>query len=155
MLHSLWQYKPVQTAATGLATGSVLVGLMVVYNQFFSVVPGQALTKFLNAYDIEASSSKGLMYKTIDQKDPEFLHLLERLYLFRKFDEEAFDRIVQSIYVSVETKANEYSSSKTFTASASYRIRSNYQKVIEAIRYFRAILEHTMKSALEDFDEIE
>jgi hypothetical protein len=43
---------------------------------------------------------------------------------------------------------------KGLLATSSFKIREAYQKVIESIRVYRAIIEKKMPSALEDFDEV-
>ena len=81
------------------------------------------------------------------------LEALARLGPFRRFAPDAFDHIVRVAYVATESKHQEYAK-RPLTASASFRVRADFQKIIEAIRVFRAFIEGRMSSALEDFDEV-
>jgi hypothetical protein len=83
--------------------------------------------------------------------EPEFLDIIGRLQTFRRFDTLAFYDII----VSIE-KASQFKHFEAIQANAatSFKIRANYQKIIESTRVFRAILEIKVPGALEDFDDV-
>jgi len=145
-MEDLWRYKPVQNGLKSFAAGTAVCAAMWAFNKVSRV--------FTVSESARQDAIKALFpvaFKT-DLDDlaavaPEFLDLLGRLEPFRRFDPAAFDKILCAVVaaaVPVDLK----------NASSSFAVRLRYQKIIEAIRFFRSILEQTIESALEDFDDV-
>lgn len=133
-----------------LAAGSVLCvsawGLKKASTALFGSSEG-SLKTLLPMF--EPSEAKYL--ELLDLYEPDFLEILGRLHTFRRFDSKAFGNIVRSMALAAQFRVDSHMNR---TATSSFQIRSMYQKIIEATRIFRAVLEILISSALEDFDEI-
>jgi hypothetical protein len=142
----LFQMKPVQLGLKALAAGSLFAASIYAYSSIKKKVLGPEDTTLLLLKKNDFSSEAIRNLDFIWANDTTWIELLGRLAIFRNFAKNTFDDIISGIRSAMETNVNEYS------ALSSYRIRSNYQKVIELIRLFRAILDK--KIPVEDFDEI-
>lgn len=145
-----WQMKPVQMAAKSVAAGSACVGLLLAFRTTSTFLLGRPDEEARKAL-IEAVGPS--LEKACAQLEATCLEALARLTPFRRFAPEAFDHIVRVAVAATLGKEHEYKS-RPITASASFRMRSDFQKIIEAIRVFRAFIEVQMPSTLEDFDEV-
>ena len=140
-----FQMKPVQMSLKALAAGSVFAAGMYAYTTIKKKVLGPEDTTLLILKKEALSSIDDLDY--IWAHDTTWIELLGRLVIFRNFSRSMFDEIIYSIRIALEK-----TESLNNTASASFRIRSYYQKVIENVRLFRAILD--TKIPVDDFDEV-
>jgi len=147
----LWEMVPIQTAAKSFAFGTLCVGSFWAYNTFVSYGQSKIGLAFLE--DPQVGHTLKSAVRSMIEHDPDLVQLLERLLLFRRFYPDEFDSIVTSSFIATETRHLEYQQ-ESFKASSSFRIREQYQRIIEDIRIFRALLEKSMPSAMEDFDEI-
>lgn len=144
-LHSVWQMKPVQQGLKSFAAGTAVCAAMWATT---------SISKYFSQSDIDRQEAIKKLFPTrltiylnnIQETAPELLDLLGRLEPFRRFDPPAFDKIIEAM-ASAHVRSVK-------SATDSYRVRAEYQKIIESIRFFRAVLELKMASALEDFDEV-
>jgi hypothetical protein len=146
----LLERKPVQQGLMALAAGTVLCasawGLKKASNALFGSSEG-SLKTLLPMFD----SNDAKYLELLDLYEPDFLDILGRLHTFRRFDVSLFHNIVKSMALAAQFRVDSYMNR---SATSSFQIRSKYQKIIEATRLFRAVLEIKISSALEDFDEI-
>lgn len=143
----IFQMKPVQLGLKALAAGSLFAASIYAYSSIKKKVLGPEDTTLIllkkNDFSVEALNNLDFIWAN----DTTWIELLGRLVIFRNFAKNTFDDIILNI-----RNAMEKSELKEYSALSSYRIRSNYQKVIELIRLFRAILDK--KIPVDDFDEI-
>lgn len=106
----------------------------------------------VSSKDFNAQYLKDLFHDldTIWHYDPEWIDLLNRLETFRRFGFYSFDIVIRDLSMAyVIMNAEKIPST---TASQSFRVRREFQKVIESMRLFRAVVETQVP--IEDFDEI-
>jgi hypothetical protein len=139
------QMKPIQMSMKALAAETIYATSMYAYNTIKKKVLGPEDTTLLILKKEALSSLEDLDY--IWAHDTTWIELLGRLVIFRNFSRSTFDDIIHSIRIALEK-----TDSLSTTAIASFRIRSYYQKVIENVRLFRAILD--TKIPVDDFDEV-
>lgn len=141
----LWQMKPVQVGLKTFALGTIFAIGMYGFGRVAENIKGPKDANWLSLrqkYDEESVDY-------IWAHDPAWIDLLARLEMFSRFDVEAYNVLVESVRKSIylsQTSPHEK------TAAQSFRTRANLQKVIEALRLFRAVVE--IKIPIEDFDEI-
>jgi hypothetical protein len=153
---SLWQMKPIQMGAKTLAAGTAVVGALWVFQKGSRLIFGPREEHAYNTLkSVLSDEFKGLL-DTLIQHDFEMVEILARMSVFRQFDSEAFQDIIFTTFLAVETRheAYEKQSKSGLSATSSFKIRAEYQKAVEKVRLFRAILEQKIPTALEDFDEI-
>jgi hypothetical protein len=145
MASKLWTYAPVQTAAKSFVAGVAVVGGLWTFSKVSKLVLG-------NSQDAanRALADQGLH----GLQDPVLLESMARLTVFRRFSEDTFDRIYVSLLRAERIHMSAYSGKSTMNASRAYAIRTAFQKSIEHVRTFRAVIEKRMSTALEDFDEV-
>lgn len=93
-------------------------------------------------------------YTKKEGMDDEFSDLFTRLSEFKAFQPSLFDSLEQAVKESEAVRNRIYSRKIPIGSTNAFLIRSSYQKVIEVIRHFRAVLEHKFPDALEDFDDV-
>lgn len=145
-----WEMKPVQYAAKSVAAGSACAAVFLAFRTTSRLLLGNPDTEALQALREAVSED---LQELCDQLDPTMLEALARLSPFRRFEPDAFDHILRTAYVANLGLKEEYKQ-RPLSASASFRIRAEYQKIIEAVRVFRAFIEMRIDTALEDFDEV-
>jgi hypothetical protein len=145
---ALWQYKPVQAAAKTLGLGALS------YAAYASI-------KFVKgSKDASLKIVKPLLpYKGLDELfkiDPEAIEFLCRLEPFQRFSPLSYKVLFMAMLEAAKTKKDIYNvqAASGLKATSSFTIREAYQKVIEGVRLFRAVLESKLPTALDDFDEV-
>ena len=129
------------------------------------VVCGSAyylISRFISPKQPDISETKVFEYLDeeysviLQTNDPELFNLMERLSMFRKFDSESYDQVVQASARLVATylMAEENPNMKTVSYAAGFG-----SQMVEGIRRLRAYLRHTytgsgIKTLIEDFDDI-
>lgn len=150
-MQRLWEMKPIQTGLQTFAAGTVCVGAYWLYKRASEYIsgPSDAGLQLLLALNLKDQDK----LKDLYAQDPEMIDLLARLEPFRSFHKDSFDEVIVAMHAAVQMKLHVYQST-SITATKSFKIRAEYQKIIEALRLFRAILEIKIATALEDFDEV-
>lgn len=141
----LWKMKPVQLGLKTFAFGSIFALSVYGIGRISEFLKGPKNANWLSLrqkYDEESVDY-------IWTYDPAWIDLLSRLELFSRFDVEAYKALIEAVRKYIFLR-NGIEDSKT--AAQSFRIRSYLQKVIEAVRLFRAVVE--IKISIEDFDEV-
>ena len=144
--------QPVQTGAKALGAGVVAVGAIWAYRKATEVIGGPTDSNFTMLVS-DLPHFKKRLENLWSSSDRDWMDLLGRLMTFRKFAPSEFDDIVTEVCDATEERQRCYAKSR-MGATDSYRIRASYQKIIERIRILRSIIEHTLETAIEDFDEI-
>jgi hypothetical protein len=150
---ALWEMKPVQTGAKALGAGFVALGAMWAYRQASTSIggPTDANYKMLLAQlQKRLHSGLDIMWQSDER---EWIDILGRLEVFRKFAVKEFDDIVEEVIAATTLKRECYSRTKMI-ASESFAIRKAYQKIIESVRILRSIIDFTLNTATDDFDEV-
>jgi len=148
-VYDLWTYKPVQMALKSFGLGTACVGAMWAYGKLLP--KDKTLDKLLETTDLTESLKE--TFRQIYSIDKDFLQMLDRLSQFRSFAKIQYDDLVYSTWIALRSKQLEYSK-PSVGPSSSYRIRKEFQVVIEHVRMLRAVLEQSLPSCLEDFDEV-
>lgn len=149
---ALWEMKPVQTGAKALGAGVVACGAVWAYKKATEVIGGPSDSNYkLLVEDIPQLTSR--LTNLWSSSDRDWVDLLGRLSAFRKFAPLEFDDVVESVCSATEERQRCYTKAK-MVATDSFRIRSAYQKIIERVRLLRSIIEHSLESAVEDYDEV-
>lgn len=140
--------KPIQTTAKTLAAGAVGFAAL----SAVSLFKGDPNASLKNV-QVHIKDPKLEILNTIDT---ECVELLSRLEPFQRFSKESYHETFLSMLAAAKLKKELYDAitDKGLQATSSFQIREAYQKVIESIRVFRAILEKKMPSAVDDFDEV-
>ena len=150
----IWQMKPVQIGAKGLAAGTVLAVSLLAFNtatkHVFGRKDGEALESLKR--EIEDPNDQKIV-EYLDFQDPDLLDLLARLLPFRRFHPNSYREMFISMFQATEIRYMAYEHGR-ITATTSMKVRKAYQKLIEDVRIFRAIVEEVMPSAIEDFDDV-
>lgn len=150
----LWAMKPVQLAAKSVAAGTVVAGTLVGLRAASSWMLGDPDAAAVEALVAELPDpSLKAAVRSMAKLEPGLAEILARLHPFRRFAPDAFDDLVRAASVAVEYRSHEYES-RPLSARASFRIRADYQRIIEKTRLLRAFLEKKMESLMEDFDEV-
>lgn len=140
--------KPMQASAKTLAASAIGVAAF----SAFGLLRGPNDASLKNVKLVLDDSGLDDLFNL----DGESIEILSRLEPFQRFSPAGY----RDIYVSmleaarIKHKIYEAKTDRGILATSSFTIRSAYQKVIESIRVFRAILESKLPSALEDFDEV-
>ena len=148
---SLWEMQPVQSGAKALGAGFVACGAIWAYRKATAVIGGPTDAS-LKGLISEMPHLESQLTKLWESPDREWIDILGRLEVFRKFAPVEFDEIVAQVCHATDEKQKCYS--KRLRATDAFKIRADYQKVIEAVRVLRSIIEHDLISATEDFDEV-
>ena len=149
---ALWEMKPVQTGAKALGAGAIAYGALWAYRKATEVIGGPTDSS-LKAVISEMPHLKERLEALWASPDRDWVELLARLGMFRKFAPFEFDHVVEEVCFATEERQRLYSKAR-MAATDSFRIRASYQKIIEKVRILRSIIEHSLETALEDFDEI-
>lgn len=146
-----WQLQPVQSGLKSFAAGMALCGVLWTTGKIGKMLGGdsQGGIKILrNVLDAPYQA----MLDTINEADNEMAQLLSRLEPFRRFHPSAFDAIIKEANAAIHVRTEAYKTA--VNATSAFRVRAAYQKIIESIRIFRALLEKNLSNEMEDFDEV-
>jgi len=149
---ALWEMKPVQTGAKALGAGAIAYGAFWAFRKATEVIGGPPDSS-LNALISEVPHFKNRLKNLWASSDRDWVELLARLTMFRKFAPLEFDYVVEEVCDATDERRRLYAKVR-MAATDSFRIRASYQKIIERVRILRSIIEHAIETALEDFDEI-
>ena len=140
--------RPVQASAKTIAASAIGVAAF----SAFGILRGPNDASLKNVKLILNETGLDELFKL----DPESIEILSRLEPFQRFSPAAYRDVYLSMIDAARIKHDIYETKTDsgLLATSSFTIRSAFQKVIETIRVFRAILESKLPSALEDFDEV-
>lgn len=141
-----------KSLAAGATVGVALWAFKASASYFFGSSK-EALTALVNTMpDIKKELEQ------MAENESVLIEAFARLLPFRRFRPRAFDEMCLAAYRAAEGLRKAYSSGGSahghLNATAAFRVRADYQQVIERVRVFRAILEKELPTALEDFDEV-
>lgn len=154
-LKDLWQLKPIQTATKSLAAGTVVAGALVGLRAASRAIWGTPEAALKESIDRMPRHLRPLL-EELAKIDEDLVDLLGRLMVFRDFAPEAFDSLAEAMLDGAQVRQEAYAAMHDgrMKASEAFRVRRYWQKVIEAVRLFRAVVEQKFETALEDFDEV-
>jgi hypothetical protein len=144
----LWEYKPIQAVAKTVGLGAL------------SYVAHATVKAFKGQNDAALNNVKQYFHSNglteLFEIEPEAIEFLSRLEPFQRFSPSSYKMLFESMLDAAKTRKEIYDTqgSHGLKATSSFTVRESYQKVIENVRMFRAILETKLPLALEDFDEV-
>jgi hypothetical protein len=83
--------------------------------------------------------------------DEDLAQIFARMEPFRRFSPKAFDDIIFVSLLAIQTRKDAY---EHLNATAAFKVRQSYQKIIESVRIFRTLLEKHLSTNIEDFDDV-
>ena len=143
--------KPVQIGAKAIGAGVVACGALWAYRSATSAISGPSDSNYKMLIR-EIPKLEEDITTLWNSADKEWIDILGRLEIFRKFAPVEFDEIVKDVCKATKERQNCYE--RRLRATDAFKIRSEYQKIIESVRVLRSIIEHDLVSATEDFDEV-
>jgi hypothetical protein len=145
---SLWQMRPVQASAKTIAASAIGAAAF----SAFGLLRGPSDASLKNVKAVLDEPGLDELYKL----DAESIDILSRFEPFQRFSPMAYRDVYSAMLEAARIKHEiyEHKTESGLLATSSFTIRSAYQRIIETIRVFRAILETKLPSALEDFDEV-
>jgi hypothetical protein len=146
-----WESQPVQSGLKSFAAGVAVCGLLWTTGKINTFLGGdsQGGIKILRS---SLDDDHAELLDHIAEVDNESAQLLSRLEPFRRFQKAAFDEIIKTMSKAIDVRLVAYKS--VITATSTFEVRKAYQRVIEAIRIFRSLLESHLGTEMEDFDEV-
>jgi hypothetical protein len=146
-----WQLQPVQSGLKSFAAGLAVCGVLWSTSAASRLLGGdsQGGIKILRA---SLDDKHTAMLDVISEGDNDTAQLLSRLEPFRRFQPKAFDDIIRVTSEAIVVRTQAYNG--IINATSTFEIRKSYQKIIESIRIFRALLENHLGPEMEDFDEV-